>query len=55
MRAPTCFVEAGLVFEFAAMVQENLAGTRKDKGVVTFNYPQVVAGEPKVFQLGQLI
>ena len=78
--------------EFAALVQENVAGTRKDKGVVTFNYHQVVgettwilyeiweskadsdahrqkpdvqaffakapkllAGKPKVFQLGPLI
>lgn len=78
--------------EFAAMVQENVAGTRNDKGVITFNYhqvvgettwilyevweskadsdahrqkpevqaffakpPQLLAGEPKVFQLDQLI
>ncbi|HCE5827419.1 TPA: antibiotic biosynthesis monooxygenase [Pseudomonas aeruginosa] len=27
--------------EFAALVRENVAETRKDKGVVTFNYHQV--------------
>ncbi|MGR4897381.1 putative quinol monooxygenase [Stenotrophomonas sp. LARHCG68] len=78
--------------EFATLVRENVAGTRKDKGVVTFNDHQVVgettwilyeiweskadsdahrqkpdvqaffakaprllAGEPKVFQLGEII
>jgi len=85
-------VKAEHADEFAAMVQESVAGTRNDKGVITFNYHQVVgettwilyeiweskadsdahrqkpevqaffakaprllAGEPKVFQLGQLI
>lgn len=31
--------------EFAAMVQENVTETRKDKGVITFNYHKV-EGEP---------
>ncbi|KAA8551448.1 MULTISPECIES: hypothetical protein [Pseudomonas] len=44
-----------MAFEFAAMVQENLAGTRKDKGIVTFNYPQVGRRRTQGFQLGQLI
>ncbi|MCU5774438.1 antibiotic biosynthesis monooxygenase [Erwiniaceae bacterium BAC15a-03b] len=33
------------VAEFSALVEENVTGTRKDKGVITFNYHQVV-GEP---------
>lgn len=28
--------------EFAALVQENVTETRKDRGVVTFNYHQVL-------------
>ncbi|MCE4372381.1 putative quinol monooxygenase [Xanthomonas hortorum] len=31
--------------EFASLVEENVAETRKDKGVVIFNYHKVV-GEP---------
>lgn len=31
---------------FAALVEENAAETRKDKGVVVFNYHKVIGDEP---------
>lgn len=33
------------VEEFAALVEENVTGTRQDEGVITFNYHKVI-GEP---------